>query len=125
MAGHLGLGQALAADASVNIYFLTDLHRVLDRFGNRGYRAAQLEASITAGRIYLAAYTQHIGATGLTFFDDDVVEFFSPHAMGKSVMFLILLGKGASSTPPIPNAPIMVPVIRPTVKRSGDIHQTS
>ncbi len=95
MAGHLGLGQALPADASVNIYFLTDLHRVLDRFGNRGYRAAQLEASITAGRIYLAAYAQHLGATGLTFFDDDVVEFFSPHAMGKSVMFLILLGKRA------------------------------
>jgi hypothetical protein len=95
MAGHLGLGQALAADASVNIYFLTDLHHVLDRFGNRGYRAAQLEASITAGRIYLAAYAQHVGATGLTFFDDDVVEFFSPHAMGKSVMFLILLGKRA------------------------------
>jgi len=92
IAGHLGLGQALAADASVNIYFLTDLHRVLDRFGNRGYRAAQLEASITAERIYLAAYTQHIGATGLTFFDDAVVEFFSPHAMDKSVMFLILLG---------------------------------
>ena len=92
MAGHLGLGQALAADASVNIYFLTDLHRVLDRFGNRGYRAAQLDASITAGRIYLAAYAQHIGATGLTFFDDDVVNFFSPHAMDKSVMFLILLG---------------------------------
>ncbi|MCH7662799.1 MAG: SagB/ThcOx family dehydrogenase [Chloroflexi bacterium] len=92
-AGHLGLSQTLPADASVNIYFLTDLHRVLDRFGNRGYRATQLEASITAGRIYLAAYAQHLGATGLTFFDDDVVEFFSPHAKGKSVMFLILLGK--------------------------------
>jgi len=33
------------------------------------------------------------GASGLTFFDDDVTEFFSPHAAGKSVMFLIALEK--------------------------------
>jgi SagB-type dehydrogenase family enzyme len=92
MGGLLGLGQSLAADASVNIYFLADLHQVLDRFGNRGYRAAQLEASLTAGKMYLAAYAQRIGATGLTFFDDHVVDFFSPHAKDKSVMFLILLG---------------------------------
>ena len=42
-AGHLALGQALAADAAVNVYSLVDLARVLERFGNRGYRAAQLE----------------------------------------------------------------------------------
>ena len=32
------------------------------------------------------------GATGLTFFDDDVTDLFSPHAAGKSVMFLVALG---------------------------------
>ena len=95
IAGQLSLGQSLAADASVNIYFLTDLHHVLDRFGNRGYRAAQLDASITAGKIYLAAYALKVGASGLTFFDDNVVEFFSPHAKDKSVMFLIALGNRA------------------------------
>jgi nitroreductase len=94
-AGYLGLGQAIPADCSVNVYVLTDLHRVLERFGNRGYRAAQLEASIMGGRLYLAAYAQRLGASGLTFFDDDVTEFFSPHAAGKSVMFLIALGKSA------------------------------
>ena len=92
-AGHLGLGQEIPADCSVNIYFLADLNRVLDRFGNRGYRAAQLEASIIGGKLYLAAYAQGLGASGLTFFDDDVTDFFSPHAAGKSVMFLIALGK--------------------------------
>ncbi len=30
--------------------------------------------------MYLCAYAQGRGATGLTFFDDDVTEFFSPHA---------------------------------------------
>jgi SagB-type dehydrogenase family enzyme len=91
-AGRLGLGQHLSADAAVNVYSLTDLPRVLGRFGNRGYRAAQLEAAITGGRLYLAAYAQRFGGSGLTFFDDEVIGFFSPHASGKSVMFLIALG---------------------------------
>ena len=94
-AGRLGLGQALAADASVNMYFLSDLESVLNRFGNRGYRAAQLEASITAGRIYLGAYALRLGATGLTFYDDAVIGVFSPHAEGKSVMFLVAVGRRA------------------------------
>ena len=92
-AGHLGLGQEIPADASVDVFVLADLRVILERFGNRGYRAAQLEASITGGKLYLSAYAQRLGASGLTFFDDDVTEFFSPHAAGKSVMFLVALGK--------------------------------
>src|SRR5262245_23031508 len=91
-AGYLGLGQELPADASVNIFCLADLSPVLERFGNRGYRAAQLEAAIIGGKCYLAAYGQQLGATGLTFFDDDVTAFFSPHAAGKGVMFLMAVG---------------------------------
>jgi SagB-type dehydrogenase family enzyme len=96
-AGYLGLGQDLPADASVNIYMLCNLEPVLARFGNRGYRVAQLGAAITGGKLYLAAYAMHLGATGLTFFDDDVTDFFSPHAAGKSVMFLMAVGKGHRS----------------------------
>lgn len=94
-AGHLGLGQEIPADASVDVFLLADLNPILERFGNRGYRAAQLEASINGGKLYLLAYAQRLGASGLTFFDDDVTDFFSPHAEGKSVMFLIALGKSA------------------------------
>ena len=93
--GYLDLGQQLAADAAVNVYFLADLTAVLEQFGNRGYRLAQLEASVTAGRLYLAAYALGLGATGLTFFDDDVTDFFSPRAQGESVMFLMALGNKA------------------------------
>jgi nitroreductase len=92
-AGMLDLGQELAADAAVNCYWLVDLEPVLARFGNRGYRAAQLDAAIEAGKLYLACYALRIGATGLTFFDDDVTAFFAPHAAGKSVMFLMALGR--------------------------------
>ena len=90
---HLGLEQELPADACVTIFFLVDLERILERYGNRGYRAVQLEAGAIGGRMYLAAYTQGLGATGLTFFDDDVIEFFSPHAKAKSAIFLLAIGK--------------------------------
>lgn len=92
-AHHLGLEQELPADACVDIFFLVHLEQILERYGNRGYRAVQLEAGAIGGRIYLAVYAQHLGATGLTFFDDDVVNFFSPHAKDKSAIFLVAIGK--------------------------------
>ena len=94
-AGYLGLGQELAAESAADIFFLADLRPILQRFGNRGYRAVQLEAGILGGKLYLAAYAQGLGATGLTFFDDDVVRFFSPHAEGKSAIFLVAVGHSA------------------------------
>ena len=98
-ANHLGLEQELPADACVDIFFLADLKGILERYGNRGYRAIQLEAGAIGGRIYLAAYAQHLGATGLTFFDDDVTEFFSPHAKDKSAIFLLAIGKPLKRKP--------------------------
>jgi SagB-type dehydrogenase family enzyme len=98
-AHHLGLEQELPADACVDIFFLADLKRILEQYGNRGYRAAQVEAGAIGGRIYLAAYSQHLGATGLTFFDDDVISFFSPHARDKSAIFLLAIGKPLKRKP--------------------------
>jgi SagB-type dehydrogenase family enzyme len=95
IAHRLDLGQELAGDAAVNAYFLANLGEVLASLGERGYRAAQLDASLTAGRLYLAAYAVGVAATGLTFFDDEVIDFFSPHAAGKSVMFLLAIGNRA------------------------------
>jgi len=95
-AGYLGLEQQIPADAAVDVFFLADLKKILERYGNRGYRAVQLEAGILGGKLYLAAYAQKLGCSGLTFYDDDVVSFFSPHARGKSAIFLIALGRSAS-----------------------------
>jgi len=96
VAGNLGLDQDLPADASVDIFLMSDLNAVLKRFGNRGYRAAQLEAGIIMGRFYLASYAQKLGVTGLTFYDDSVTSFFSPHAKDKSTMLLVAIGKKRS-----------------------------
>ena len=94
-AGYLGLEQQIPADAAVDIFFLADLKKILERYGNRGYRAVQLEAGILGGKFYIAAYALKLGCSGLTFYDDDVVSFFSPHARGKSAIFLIALGRSA------------------------------
>jgi SagB-type dehydrogenase family enzyme len=93
-AGYLGLDQQLPADAAADIFLLADLQPILHRFGNRGYRVVQLEAGILSGKLYLAAYAQRLSATGLTFYDDDVTRFFSPHAQGKSAIMLVAAGKG-------------------------------
>ena len=93
VATHLGLDQHLPGDASVAVFLLAEMKPILERFGNRGYRAVQLEAGIICGKLYLAAYAQKLGATGLTFYDDEVIEFFSPHAASKSAIFLMALGK--------------------------------
>jgi SagB-type dehydrogenase family enzyme len=91
-AGYLCLEQPLGAAASVVLFFLTDASALFEHYGNRGYRVAQLEAGITGGKLYLAAYALGLGASGLTFYDDEVVNFFSPHAEGKIPLFVVAIG---------------------------------
>ncbi len=95
-AGHLGFEQALPADASAVVFLMANLESILKRYGNRGYRAAQLEAGIIGGKLYLSAHSLGMGASGLTFYDDEVTEFFTPHAAGKSAMFVAPLGVTAA-----------------------------
>ena len=94
--GYLCLEQALGADAAAVIYFLAPLGALLDVFGNRGYRLANLEAGLAGGRAYLAAYAQGFGASGLTFYDRQVVEFFAPASDGLDAIFVVALGRSAS-----------------------------
>lgn len=92
MSGYLCLEQSLFSDASAVFYMMTNLRLVLDRLGNRGYRLCQFESGILAGRIYLSAYNQSLGASGSTFYDDAVTEFFSPHAIDKDAMIAVGIG---------------------------------
>jgi len=91
-AGFLCLDQALAHDASAVLFYLADLDRVRTAFGERGDRLAELEAGLVAGRAYLAAYAAGRGATGLTFYDDEVTRFFSPHAAGRAPLLVVAVG---------------------------------
>ncbi|HEU5320672.1 MAG TPA: nitroreductase family protein, partial [Methylomirabilota bacterium] len=95
---YLCLEQALGGDAAAVVYFLSPLDAVLAAFGDRGYRLVNLEAGLAGGRAYLAAYALGFGASGLTFYDGHVVDFFSPHAAGKDALFVTALGRAASAS---------------------------
>jgi len=90
--GYLCLEQSLGADGGVATFLMSNLNNVLSVYENRGYRAVQLEAGIIAGKMYLCAYALGIGATGITFYDDAVTNFFSPHAAAKNSMLSVIIG---------------------------------
>lgn len=88
----LCLEQPLGGDGAATVFLLADLERASSDFGSRGYRAAQLEAGIRAGRLYLGAYACGFGATGLTFYDDEVRKFFGT---ALEPMLAVALGRPA------------------------------
>jgi SagB-type dehydrogenase family enzyme len=96
-AAYLTLEQALGGDAAATIFFLAPLDAILAAWGERGYRLANLEAGIAGGRAYLAAYALGFGASGLTFYDAEVVRFFSPPARGLDAIFVTALGRAGST----------------------------
>lgn len=76
----LCLEQPLGGDGAATIFVMSDLVHASLVLGPRSYRAAQLEGGILAGRMYLGAYASRFGATGLTFYDDEVRTFFQTEA---------------------------------------------
>ncbi len=77
---HLCLDQPLGGDAAFTAFHAADLDGLLAQLGSRGYRAVHLEAGIAAERLALAAFTLGYGATGLTFYDQLVSQFFGTPA---------------------------------------------
>jgi nitroreductase family protein len=77
---HLTLDQPLGGDAAYTAFHSVDLDRVLEDLGPRAYRAANFEAGLAAGRLQLAAFSTGLGATGLTFYDDEVRQVFATSA---------------------------------------------
>lgn len=80
MARRLTLDQELGGQGAYTTFHCADLDGVLSRLGTRGYRCAQLEAGIVEGRLHLGAFGLGYGASGLTFFDEAVREFFATRA---------------------------------------------
>ncbi len=93
---HLCLEQPLGGDAAAVVYFLAPLDPALGALSDRAYRAINLAAGLAGGRLYLAAYAQGFGASGLTFYDRLVVEAFAPHARGRDAIFVTALGRAAA-----------------------------
>ena len=83
------LGQPLGGDAAFTVFHGCDLDDVTRRLGARGYRVANLQAGIASGRMALAAFGHGVGATGLTFLDDQTRDYF---ATGTSPLLVTAIG---------------------------------
>ena len=93
----LCLNQPLGGDSAYTAFHHARLDPILDALGSRGYRAAQLEAGIVSGRLALCAFAVGLGATGLTFFDDLVSEYF--HTTSSP---MLVTAVGVPDAPPAP-----------------------
>jgi SagB-type dehydrogenase family enzyme len=72
-AAGLSLGQNLAGNACVTFSMIGDLERAARSYGDRGYRYVHFEAGAIGHRLYLAAESLGLGATGIgAFYDDEV-----------------------------------------------------
>ena len=70
--GFAAMEQEHPRDAAVNVFQIGDIEAIVERLGPRGYRWAQLEAGIRAGRLQVGAFRHGWGAAASTFFDDEV-----------------------------------------------------
>ena len=70
--GFAAMEQEHPRDAAVNVFQVGDLDAIVARLGPRGYRWAQLESGIRAGRLQVGAFTHGWGAAASTFFDEEV-----------------------------------------------------
>jgi len=70
----------------VTFSMIGDLDRASRSYGDRGYRYAHFEAGAIGHRLYLAAETVGLGATGIgAFYDDEVRRYLNLVPTGQVV----------------------------------------
>ena len=88
-AGFAAMEQEHPRDAAVNVFQVADLEAIVERLGERGYRWAQLEAGIRAGRLQIGAFRRGWGAAASTFFDAEVSRLLDTH---ESPLLIVAVG---------------------------------
>jgi len=77
-AAALSLGQDLAGNACVAFSMIGDFEEACRRYGDRGYRYVHFEAGAVGQRLYLAAESLGLQATGIgAFFDEEVNRYLN------------------------------------------------
>ncbi|MGH3440789.1 MAG: hypothetical protein ACRDUY_01840, partial [Nitriliruptorales bacterium] len=95
LATSLCLDQPLGGTSGFTAFHCADLDGLLDAGGARAYRVAQLAGGLAAGRLQLGAFAAGSGATGLTFYDDQIRRAFATDA---APMLVSAVGTPAYST---------------------------
>ena len=89
-AGFAAMEQEHPRNAAVNVFQMADLDAIVARLGERGYRWAQLEAGIRAGRLQIGAFMRGWGAAASTFYDDEVSRLLVTH---ESPLLMVAVGR--------------------------------
>ena len=93
--GFAAMEQEHPRDAAVNVFQVGDLEAIVERLGDRGYRWAQLEAGIRAGRLQIGAFMHGWGAAASTFYDGEVARFLTGR---RSAMLAVATGRRQAAT---------------------------
>ncbi len=92
--GFAAMEQDHPRDAAANVIQLADVDAIVARLGDRGYRLAQLEAGIRAGRLQVGAFARGWGAAASTFYDEEVSRVLGTH---EAPMLMVALGRSRAS----------------------------
>jgi SagB-type dehydrogenase family enzyme len=87
--GYAAMDQDHPRLAAANVFQLANVADVVEGLGDRGYRWAQLEAGIRAGRLQIGAFMAGWGAAASTFFDDEVSQLFQTE---ESPLLMVAIG---------------------------------
>jgi hypothetical protein len=90
------MDQDHARRAAANVFQMSDLEAVIARLGDRGYRCAQLESGIRAGRLQVGALMRGWGAVASTFFDHEVSRVLETH---EAPMLMVAIGPRYADAP--------------------------
>lgn len=92
-AAGLSLGQDLAGNACVAFSMAADMERAVLAHGNRGYRYVYFEAGAIGQRLYVAAESLGLRATGIgAFFDDSVHSYLNLPSSRGQVIYHFAIG---------------------------------
>jgi SagB-type dehydrogenase family enzyme len=92
-AAGLSLGQDLAGNACVAFSMIADFDRAVQAHGDRGYRYVHFEAGGIGQRLYFAAESLGLGATGIgAFYDDEVNRYLNPEPGQRQVVYHFAIG---------------------------------
>jgi SagB-type dehydrogenase family enzyme len=92
-AAGLSLGQDLAGNACVAFSMIGDLERATRAHGDRGYRYVHFEAGAIGHRLYLAAESLGLGATGIgAFYDEEVHRYLNLTRAQGQVVYHFAIG---------------------------------
>ncbi|MCB9828448.1 MAG: SagB/ThcOx family dehydrogenase [Planctomycetes bacterium] len=86
------LGQDLARDAAFTVVHTFDLPAAIERYGDRAYRTAHLEAGLVGQYLNLAALRLGLGASGIGGFFDDLVNAILGLPESHAIAYLTTIG---------------------------------